>query len=76
MNSTPKSVLRRRARLMTRREVSEEKNIPHRFLEQAAVTGDGPPFVKVSHRIVRYYEDDVDEWLNARRVASTAEVAA
>ena len=45
------------------------------FLEKAAVTGDGPPYIRLSARLVVYDVADLDEWMAARRVRSSAEAA-
>jgi predicted DNA-binding transcriptional regulator AlpA len=45
------------------------------FLEKAAVTGDGPPYLRLSARLVVYDIADLDDWMAARRVRSAAEVA-
>jgi predicted DNA-binding transcriptional regulator AlpA len=45
------------------------------FLEKAAVTGDGPPYLRLSARLVVYDIADLDDWMAARRVRSSAEVA-
>jgi predicted DNA-binding transcriptional regulator AlpA len=34
-----------------------------------ASRGDGPPFLRVGSRAVRYLRGDLDEWLNRRRCA-------
>jgi hypothetical protein len=43
------------------------------FLEKAAVTGEGPPYFRLSARLVVYDVEDLDDWLAARRVRSSAE---
>jgi hypothetical protein len=42
------------------------------FLEKAAVRGDGPPFTRLSARLVVYDERDLDAWMDIRRVGSTS----
>ncbi len=37
--------------------------------------GRGPRFLKISARVVRYRESDVNEWLDARTFQSTAQAA-
>lgn len=60
-------------RLLSRSEVEEHFGFPtRRFLEIAAMRGDGPPMVRIG-RTVRYKLADVREWIDARRVNSTSE---
>lgn len=42
-------------------------------LARMRVTGGGPPFMKLGHRLVVYARDDLDAWLNARKRRSTAD---
>ncbi len=44
-------------------------------LEQMRWRGDGPPFVRLSRRAVRYRPEDLDEYIRERLVRSTSEVA-
>ncbi|MFC3711206.1 helix-turn-helix transcriptional regulator [Sphingoaurantiacus capsulatus] len=41
-------------------------------LEKWRVAGMGPPFLKLG-KLVRYSRQDLEAWLNARRVRSTSE---
>ena len=60
-------------RLLTRQEIENHFGYPtKRFLEIAAVRGDGPPMLKIG-RSVRYRVADLREWLDARRVTSTSD---
>jgi predicted DNA-binding transcriptional regulator AlpA len=43
------------------------------FLDQSRLTGTGPKFVKVSPTMVLYRRVDLDAWMEARVVRSTAE---
>jgi hypothetical protein len=43
------------------------------FLEKAAVAGGGPPYLRLSARLVVYDVEDLDEWLATHRVRSSAE---
>lgn len=58
-------------RLLTRVQVQAELGLSRRWLEVAAVRGDGPPFVKIG-RSVFYRYGDLIEWIAARRVSSTS----
>lgn len=44
-------------------------------LRKYRVTGDGPHFIKMG-RSVRYRQEDIDAWVEARRVKSTSQKAA
>jgi len=43
-------------------------------LEKWRVKGEGPPFIRVG-RLVKYSDEDVDQWLASRRTTSTSEAA-
>lgn len=60
-------------RLLTRREVEAEFGISARYLEIHAVTGDGPPMIRISRSSIRYRVADLRDWIEARRVRSTSE---
>ena len=60
-------------RLLSRPEVHSIFGLTQRYLEVAAVRGDGPPFIKIN-RSVRYRVADLREWIAARRVSSTSQV--
>jgi predicted DNA-binding transcriptional regulator AlpA len=59
-------------RLLSRAEVEVNFGLSRRFLEVHAVTGDGPPMVKIG-RTVRYRVSDLREWVESCRVMSTSE---
>lgn len=59
-------------RLLSRPEVEDHFGLSRRFLEVAAVRGDGPPMIKIG-RSVRYRVGDLLEWIEARRVTSTSQ---
>lgn len=42
-------------------------------LEKWRLTGDGPPFIRLNRRTIRYDEGDVETWLSARRAKSTSD---
>ena len=65
--------------LLSRADIARETNggISERWLELAALRGDGPPMVRVSRRMIRYRRDAFEAWLDSRTVQSTSqEVAA
>lgn len=59
-------------KLLKRSEVEERFGLSRRFLEVAAVKGDGPTMVRLG-RGVRYRVKDIRDWIEARRVASTSQ---
>jgi predicted DNA-binding transcriptional regulator AlpA len=61
-------------RLLTRSEVHTQFGLTQRYLEVAAVRGDGPPMIKIG-RSVRYRTGDLREWIKSHQVNSTSEVA-
>jgi hypothetical protein len=61
--------------LMRRSSAAQYCNVSVRFLENAAFSGHGPKFVKLSNRLVLYRQADLDDWLTSRTVSSTSEVA-
>ncbi|ARO13527.1 phenylglyoxylate:acceptor oxidoreductase [Ketogulonicigenium robustum] len=61
--------------MLNRDEVHAHFGLSRRFLEIAAVRGDGPAMVKIG-RSVRYRVADVREWIEARRVLSTSQKVA
>lgn len=58
-------------RLLTRRTVEAELGLSRRWLEIAAVRGDGPPFVKINRRVFYRYGDLLG-WIAARLTTSTS----
>ena len=62
-----------RKRLLSRDEIEVEYGITRRWLELAALSGNGPPMVRVSSRMVRYQRGALENWLAARTVNSTSD---
>lgn len=64
--------------MLSRQAIDEEYGVGdgrlRRWLELAALRGDGPPMVKLSGRMVRYRRSDFERWLDARTVLSTSEI--
>ena len=58
-------------RLICRADVQRHFGITQRYLEVAAVRGDGPPMIKIG-RSVRYRVGDLREWIDKHRVHSTS----
>ncbi len=59
-------------KLLSRNEVEAEWGISRRFLEIAAVRGDGPRMVRVG-RLIKYRPEDIEAWVEVRTVSSTSE---
>ncbi len=59
-------------RLLTREEVQTSFGISKRWLEIAAVRGDGPVFIKIGRR-VRYRVGDLRAWIAAQSRSSTSD---
>ena len=53
-------------------EAASLLGVSARTLERFRVSGDGPPFCKLGHR-VSYTRTEVDEWANSRRRRSTSD---
>ena len=47
-----------------------------RNLEDLRVSGGGPRFLKISHRVVRYRISDLDAWLDTKIRTSTCDTGA
>lgn len=69
----PTTEISSRTKLLSRDDVEREYGISRRKLELAAVKGDGPRMLKISRKMVRYRQDDIEEWLESRAVNSTSE---
>ena len=65
--------LKYRKRLLSRGEIEAEYGLPKRWLELAALSGNGPPMTRISTRMVRYQRGTFEDWLAARTVSSTSE---
>jgi excisionase family DNA binding protein len=61
---------------LTRAEAAEVLGVSARWLEKAAVTGGGPPFVRLSRRTVRYPRAELERWMAARLVENTGQADA
>ena len=62
-------------RLLSRDEIEAEYGISRRWLELAAISGEGPPFIKVSPRMVRYRRNQLEKWLNDKAFDNTAQLS-
>ena len=54
--------------LLTTEQVSAEYGIPTRSLINWRLKGQGPPYIKVASRAVRYRRDALEAWLSSRTV--------
>ena len=59
--------------LLSRDEIEYEYGLTSRWLELAALTGNGPPFVKISNRMVRYRRGVFEKWVDDRTRLSTTD---
>jgi hypothetical protein len=59
--------------LLTEEEAAESIGLTPRFLQTRRYRGDGPPFVRISIRCVRYIPADLEAWAMARRRTSTSD---
>ena len=67
----------RRLELLSRDDIQRDyKGVTRRWLELAALNGDGPPMLKLSARMVRYQRGAFEDWLAEHTVHSTSEYAA
>jgi predicted DNA-binding transcriptional regulator AlpA len=59
--------------LWTTQQVAAFLQLSERTLEESRTTGNGPLFVKLSRKAVRYRPADVHNWIASRVRKSTAE---
>ena len=60
-------------RLLTQEEAAGRLGLSPRFLEVRRYRGDGPLFVRVSSRCVRYRPQDLEAWTAERVRISTSD---
>ena len=60
-------------RLLTPKESSGLLRVSLSWLAKARMRGDGPPFIKVGSRSVRYAEAALHQWMKSRQRQSTSE---
>ena len=63
------------AHLLSREEIQKQYGLTRRWLEQAASSGNGPTYVKIGNRTVRYRRTEIERWLTEREVRSTSDMA-
>lgn len=62
-------------KMLNEKEVASWLGVTPGFLSKGRVMGTGPAFHRIGRRI-GYAQDDVQAWLDARRVNSTSQVTA
>ena len=60
-------------RILRTPETARYVGLSKSWLEKQRMEGGGPPYIKLSSRAVGYRLDDLDHWLESRRVASTSD---
>ncbi|MBY0463119.1 MAG: AlpA family transcriptional regulator [Alphaproteobacteria bacterium] len=61
------------SQFLSAKELEKFTGMTRRFWESRRITGDTPPFVRISPRAVRYRWSDVQEWLEKRLRTSTSD---
>jgi hypothetical protein len=59
--------------LLSEFEAAKAIGLTPRFLTERRRTGDGPPYVRVSARCVRYRPTDIERWAEALLRTSTSD---
>jgi len=60
-------------RLLTAQQAAAYLNLTPRFLEMRRFNGNGPPFIRISSRCVRYQMSDLRAWTEQLRRTSTSD---
>lgn len=58
--------------MLTPSQLAGALGVTTKTLERWRMTGDGPPFVRVSRKVIRYRQPDVEAFLAGRVTTSTA----
>jgi hypothetical protein len=64
---------RTRAVLVDERTAATMIDLTPRFLQERRRRGDGPPFVQISSRCIRYRPEDLERWAEERLRRSTSD---
>jgi predicted DNA-binding transcriptional regulator AlpA len=56
------------------RDVAQRYGLKESYLQKLRLTGDGPAYLKLSHRTVLYRQETVEAWLSQFEVRSTSEL--
>ncbi len=59
--------------LLTPKEAAKLLKVSLSWLAKARMRGDGPPFIKVGSRAIRYSEAALIQWMKGRQRLSTSE---
>jgi predicted DNA-binding transcriptional regulator AlpA len=59
--------------LLTPKETAERLKVSVSWLAKARMRGDGPAFVKIGRRAIRYSEAALQQWMRSRQRLSTSE---
>jgi predicted DNA-binding transcriptional regulator AlpA len=59
--------------LLTAPQAAERLGVPPSVLERWRGSGEGPAYIKLSGKVVRYRQEDLDEFVVAHRRQSTAQ---
>ena len=71
MNNSDKIAIEK---VLSTKDAAKYLSLSGRTLEAFRRTGNGPSYIKVSNRCVRYRLSDLTAWLNNRARISTSEV--
>ena len=58
---------------LNERQAAQKIGVTASAMQAWRLRGNGPPFVKISCRCIRYSESAIDAWMQARECKSTAE---
>ena len=61
------------SQFVSAKELEKLTGMTQRFWESRRITGDTPPFVRLSAKAVRYRWGDVQQWLEKRIRTSTSD---
>lgn len=59
--------------MLCEKSVARLLSLSPRTLRNWRVTGDGPRYIRISSRCIRYRPEDVEAWANARALSNTAQ---
>ena len=59
--------------LLTEKEAGKILGFSIRTLQKWRIEGQGPPFIRVSARAIRYRREDLDQWIESCVRTSTSE---
>lgn len=61
-------------RILRTKEAAQKLGLQPSTLEKWRVTGDGPPYIRLSARAIGYLDDVLDQWIIQRSQLNTAGV--